>query len=282
MKLATLIPVIVQASVFLSVFGIGLKASARDATYLFRRPGELIPALLAMNLIMPLFAVGLVLRCHLAPAVEIALVALALCPVPPILPNKMRKAGAKDSYAVGLPIAVAAVAIVFVPAAIEVLELVFHVPLHMSVAAVAKLVGLTVLVPAGLGILVHSFAPIPAERLARPVSAVAGLALAACAIVLLIVAAPAVWDLIGNGTVLALAAFALVGLAIGHLVGGPDPGHRVALALGTASRHPGLAIVIAQTNFPEQKQAMAAVLLFVLVNTLVSMPYLAWMKRQVV
>ena len=44
------------ASALLNLFSIGLKASLQDATYLFRRPGELVRALLAMNVLMPLFA----------------------------------------------------------------------------------------------------------------------------------------------------------------------------------------------------------------------------------
>ena len=48
------------ASALLNLFSIGLQASLQDATYLFRRPGELVRALLAMNVLMPLFAVTLI------------------------------------------------------------------------------------------------------------------------------------------------------------------------------------------------------------------------------
>lgn len=69
-----------KASVLLIVFAIGLRASAQDATYLFRRPGELVRAVLAMNVLMPLFAVSLVYMFDLNPAVNIALVALSVSP----------------------------------------------------------------------------------------------------------------------------------------------------------------------------------------------------------
>jgi hypothetical protein len=48
------------------------------------------------------------------------------------------------------------------------------------------------------------------------------------------------WTLVGNGAVLPIIAFVLVGLVIGHLLGGPTPENRTALAFSTASRHPGL------------------------------------------
>jgi BASS family bile acid:Na+ symporter len=74
--------------------------------------------------------------------------------------------------------------------------------------------------------------------------------------------------------------FALVGLAAGHLLGGPDPENRIVLALSTATRHPGIAIAIAAANFPDQKAAPAAVLLYLIVSALVAKPYLTWVKRR--
>jgi BASS family bile acid:Na+ symporter len=87
-------------------------------------------------------------------------------------------------------------------------------------------------------------------------------------------------SLTGDGTIIALAAFVLVGLAVGHLLGGPDPEDRTVLALSTASRHPGVALAIAHATFPEQQLVLAAVLLYLLVSALVSMLYLAWRRRR--
>jgi hypothetical protein len=44
---------VLKASIILSVFAIGLKATFADATFLFRRPGHLIRALVSMNVLMP-------------------------------------------------------------------------------------------------------------------------------------------------------------------------------------------------------------------------------------
>jgi len=102
-----------------------------------------------------------------------------------------------------------------------------------------------------------------------------------CAAAMLFSTAPAIWALVGNGTLVAIAAFVFVGLVIGHFLGGPEPENRVALAMATASRHPGIAIALSVANFPEEKLAMAAVLLYLLVNFLVSIPYLIWTKSQI-
>jgi BASS family bile acid:Na+ symporter len=37
--------------------------------------------------------------------------------------------------------------------------------------------------------------------------------------------------------------------AIGHALGGPNPGHRTALAIACATRHIGIAVLVA-TSFP--------------------------------
>ena len=51
------------------------------------------------------------------------------------------------------------------------------------------------------------------------------------------------------------------------------------LALATASRHPGIALYLASHNFPQEKAVLAAVLLYLLVSTLLALPYVAWRRR---
>jgi bile acid:Na+ symporter, BASS family len=280
MTLQTLILAVFKISLFLSVFAVGLKASVSDATYLFRRPRQLTLALLAINVLMPVFAVALVLIFSLEPAVEIALVMLAISPLPPLLTNKLTKVGVKESYALGLLIAVGLLAILFVPVAMEILEKFANVPLSMSVASIAALVSMTVLIPIGIGIAVHALFRERTERLVKPISQIAAISLLACLAAILVSAAPAIWALVGNGTVIALALFIVVGLAVGHLLGGPVPENRSALAVSTASRHPGIAAAIAVANYPKQKLVLAAILLYLLVDAIISPLYRYWFKRR--
>jgi BASS family bile acid:Na+ symporter len=68
-----------------------------------------------MDVILPLVAIGLVTAFELRPAVKIALVALSVSPVPPILPNKAMRAGGQANYTIGLLTAMALVSMVAVP-----------------------------------------------------------------------------------------------------------------------------------------------------------------------
>jgi BASS family bile acid:Na+ symporter len=52
------------------------------------------------------------------------------------------------------------------------------------------------------------------------------------------------------------------------------------LALSTASRHPAVALTVATSGVMQTKQELGAVLLYVVVSVLVSLPYVMWRRRQ--
>ncbi len=280
MTLAKLLPIALNISLFFVVFAIGLRASVRDATYLFRHPGELVRALLAMSVLMPLFVAFLVLIFDLNPAVKLALVALSVAPVPTLLPLQTAKTEASLAYAISVLIMGSLLAIIFVPLAMETIERVYSVPLQMRVISIAAFVFLVVLLPLGLGVAVRRYSHALSQRLAAPISRIAGVGVLVCLGSLMFLAAPAMWTFVGNGAVLAIIAFVLAGLVIGHLLGGPTPANRTALAFSMASRHPGLAILIVQANFPGEKLAIPAALLFLLVNIVVTIVYPLWSRRR--
>jgi len=280
MNLEQFIMLAIKASIMLLVFGLGLHASPQDATFLFRHPGLLARSLLSMNVIMPLFAIVIAKVIDLHSAVEIAMVALALAPVPPILPGKQEKAGGRAAYAIGLLVAAALFAIVLVPAGVELMGKIFAKDLHMTASTVALIVLLTVLAPLTAGLIVSRFAPTLAARIAGPVSLFATILLVVAALPVVVAAWPAVKSMIGNGTLLALAVFAAVGLTVGHWLGGSNPDHRTVLALATSARHPAVALAIAGANFPQQRAVLAVIFLYLVVGTVVSLPYVMWRKRR--
>ena len=278
MTLSALILLALKLSIALQVFSLGLKSEPGDLLYLPRRPGLLARSLTSMILIMPLFAAALVLMFALRPPVEIMLVAAALAPVPPMLPGKAIKSGGHRAYAVSLMATAALVAIASIPIMLAILQAVFHTPLQMSPLAVFSVMFMTVLLPLGAGVAVRAFFPQLAERFAQPLLAIATAMLAVGVIAILVVSARAILAQIGDGTLAALSAFVLVGLGVGHLLGGPSSSDRTVLSLSTASRHPGMAAAIATANFPEEKAAFAVLLLYALVGAVLSTLYLRWRK----
>ncbi|HEX7286189.1 MAG TPA: Na+-dependent transporter [Candidatus Angelobacter sp.] len=280
MSMTMIILLTLKLSIMLNVVAVGLLSTHQDALYLFTRPRQLLRSMLAMNVIMPVVAASLAAGFNLNPAVKLALVGLAVSPVPPLFPRKAIKAAGESSYPVGLLVAASLLAIVFVPFAIDVLGNVFGHSVHVPVATVMKVVLSAVLAPLAAGILLRRWLPELSHRLARPVGIIAMALLLAAFVPVLLTTGKAMWSLVGNGTLAAFAAFIIAGLAAGHLLGGPAHRDRPVLALATAMRHPGMAIAIATSTFPQQKLATPAVLLYLIVGLLFTSLYLAWRRKQ--
>src|SRR5262249_14914086 len=155
----------ITASILLLVFALGLRVTTEDATYLFRRPARLLRGFLAMGVIVPAVAAALAALFQLARPVEIALLAMAVSPVPPILPGKQLKLGGRSHYVFGLLVAAALLAVMYVPLAIEALGWLFGREVHIGAGIVARVVGITVLLPLAAGLTVHRVAPVVAERI---------------------------------------------------------------------------------------------------------------------
>jgi BASS family bile acid:Na+ symporter len=52
------------------------------------------------------------------------------------------------------------------------------------------------------------------------------------------------------------------------------------LALSTASRYPGIALAVAKANFPDEPDLGATIVLYLLVNLIIGLPYQVWQKRR--
>jgi BASS family bile acid:Na+ symporter len=269
-----------QLSIFLTVFAVALDARLEQTLFLFRHPAQLVRSLAAMSLVMPLFVVVLVALFPMAPVVKITLAALSVSPVPPILPNKLFKLGASESYVMSLFGTAALLAVVLAPLTVEIFGLVFAVETSTDVGKIAVTVLISVLLPLAAGLAVRRYTPHIADAIVRPCSLVGAGLLAVIVIALVITLWPLMVSFVGTGTIWAFVLFAVAGMAAGHLIGGPSPEDRTVLAFATASRHPGVAAAIAAANFHDARLVGAAVVLYILVSLIVSMPYTFWRKRQ--
>jgi BASS family bile acid:Na+ symporter len=268
-----------QASLLLIVLAIGLDASFDDASYVLRRPKLLLRAVAAINVVVPAFAVLMAAVLPLAPVVKAGVVLMAVSPLPPVVSTKEFKLGGRKRYVIGLLAAVSVLAILIVPLTAALLGRAFGAEVSLPPGAVARVVLTSVFVPLGAGMVVRRLAPSFAERAKPIVSRLANTLLILGVLPLLVRAWPAMLSLIGNGTVLAIAVVVIAGLVAGHLLGGPNPHDRITLAIASASRHPGIAMLIAGENFADPR-VKAAILLFLVVGLIVSTPYLIWSKRR--
>ena len=143
---------LVKLSLALMVLAIGLRSSEGDALWLIRRPGLLARSLLSINVIVPLVALAVTQALDLQPAVEVAIVALSISPVPPVLPIQAGKAGGESAYAIGLLTVVSLAAIVLVPLSVVALAALLGGTAPLAGRPVAVLMLEGVLAPLGVGL----------------------------------------------------------------------------------------------------------------------------------
>jgi BASS family bile acid:Na+ symporter len=269
-----------QLSIVCTVFGFGLKATPRDLVYLFRQPGLLFRSLLSVFVVMPIVAVGMTTMVDFRRGAEIALMALSISPVPPLLPNREMKAGGQESYGLALMATLALVSIVAVPLAAGILHRAFDVPLNADAAGIARVALVMAVLPLLAGVAVRACVPAVADRIERPVSLVAKVLLPVTVLLLLAGTWRMVATAVGGGAVVAMVVFVAIGLVVGDFLGGPNPEDAIVLALSTACRHPAIALSVAAATSPDE-QAVGPILLYLIVNLIVGMAYLKWRQPAV-
>lgn len=261
------------------VFGSGLGGRFGDVAALLRRPGLLARSLMAVFVVAPALAVALVSLLDLNHEVAIALVALSISPLPPLLPSRGERAGGRPEYGLGLVLLLAVLGVPIIMVSAAMLQAVFGRDYVATPWAIARLLTVTMVAPLIAGMVLARISPSTAQRLEGPLERVQRWLLPMAMIVLLISAARDIWALIGNNTLIAMGIFVVGTFAAGHLLGGSDRQYAAVLAFATSCRHPATALALASANFPGIDEH-AAVALYGVVTAVVGTVYTLWVRRR--
>ena len=273
--MTTTLLLLLKLSVAGLIFAIGMGSTLRDLLYLWRRPGLLLRSLLAMYVAVPLVALLVARALTLPTPVEVAILVLAISAGAPLLPRKLVHIGA-DAYVLSLVVTSSLLAIVTIPVWITVLAPLYGRSAELTAGDVAGVVIPSFLAPLALGMVVRGLAPAASERIADPLLTVVGVAFTLCALALLVTNFGLLFAA-GWTAILTLAGLSLCALAIGHVFGGPDPEDRTALAVCCATRHNGLAVLVAAA-VPGPRTAVL-VAAYIVASALVSIPYVQWRRH---
>lgn len=269
--------ILLKASIAALIFAIGMTATTEDIVYLWRRPALLLKSIIAMYIVMPAVAVLMAWTLHLPPRTELALVVLAICAGAPLLPKKLIKFGGDPAYVFSLIVTTSLLAIVTVPASLHFLaEIISFDTSAVTPSQVARIILKTFLLPLGVGMLFRLALPVLADRFGDPLLKIASAVMALCALAALAVGFRLVFE-VGLSSLIAFAAFTLSAIVVGHLLGGPNPSDRISLAIACASRHIGLALLIAANA--RGQHALALVVAYLLASSVVSIPYVRWITK---
>ena len=279
MNPATILKLVLLLGVVLLVVAIGIRARLEQPLLLLRRPALALRAMAAMYVALPAFVLVLVWLVPLQAGVGAVLLGFAVSPVLPPWAKKGAAVGGQADYVIGLQVLSSGVAILVIPLMIWIVYRVFGVETALDPLAVELVLLATVAAPLALGMGLARFYPGAAPRLAALADRVGGVVLLLGVAVLLIVHGRAILGVIGQGTLVVTVVVVALGLLVGHLLGGPDPGNRGALASATVLRHPAIALLLASGAFPEHEATViGAVLLYLFAALLLAVPYERWRK----
>ena len=279
MTLVAILKLGMVLSIVVSLFALALRAKIGDLAYLGTHWRRGIGAFVAMFVIVPVAAILMVRLFEMNRAVEIALIAIAFSPLPPILPGKQLKAGGNACYVTGLLFGATLASIVVAPLGVALVARIFGIDAAITAKDVAMPLAITVLLPIVLGLVLAPVLGGAVDKVSDVARKLGAAVLLVSVLGLLIIVAPARWGLVGDGTLLAFAVIAAIGFGAGYLLGGPNPGDRAALALAASSRHPGAAIAIASHALTDSTLVPAAVLLSMVVSTIVGIPLMRMLDR---
>jgi predicted Na+-dependent transporter len=258
------------------VFATGLSATREDLFWIWRHPPLLARSFLAMYILVPVVAIAMVLLFDLPRGTKIGLLFLSISAGAPLLPRKLIKLGGDAAFAFSIVIATSLAAVVTVPASLALLQPLLPVETDVDIGRLALTIIKTFLLPLAAGMLFRKFLPDWAEKLGDPIMRYAGLVLLGGAGILIISSFGQIMA-VGLPSILAFAGLTLSALAIGHWLGGPDEAQRTSLAVSCATRHIGLALVLAADMKGPGTFPLIATYLFA--SSLVSIPYIRWRKR---
>jgi BASS family bile acid:Na+ symporter len=264
-------------TVFTVMFTLGLGIAASELRWVWRHPGPIARGLFCVLVAVPVLALAITRWLELPRLAQIGIVLMAISPGAPVALRRSLSAGGHRAFAPSLQIGVAMLAVLSMPLSIAALNHVYAGHASISPRDVARQVFVAQLLPLGLGIaLRHVSAPI-ASRVEPHLARLGTILLVMLAVLALI----AVWEVtVRAGFQVAAAILLTTGaaLAVGHALGGPEPATRTAVAITSAARNPGLALLVATLN-AAHPAIKATVLTYLVISVFAILPYVIWRRR---
>jgi BASS family bile acid:Na+ symporter len=268
---------VVLASILLQVIAVGVQTDPANLLTCVRRPGWLLRIIAAMFVAVPLLATVLAKLSDAPLVVKGAMLLLGIAAVAPMLPKKLLKLGVDPAFAESLSAVTIFLAIPLVPLTAWAIGLAFDRQITVPPGSVARTLATTFIVPFMIGMALKPVLRSRAQQFSDWAELVGDLVLVALVAALLVIQNHSIFPLLWQALP-AVALFAAGSLAIGHLLGGPDPSERTALAVAAVTRHPGLAILVATSVFPDGR-LLPGILTVLVGCTIASIPYSAWRKH---
>lgn len=272
----TIIQAGAMASTFAFIFSRGLSTPVSDLKYFSTRHGLLLRSLLSVDIVVPLLAMTIIVLVRPAKATALGLLLLASSPVAPGVLKKISKAGGRQEYAISLHVLLASLAVLTTPVTLALLSTVTDVPLKISPLAVAAQAGVSILLPLIAGMIMRWWFPGVANAFVRPLEAFSDIVF----ILLVIVVLLSTYRLLLMLDLRSYVAIALMitgALIAGHLMASGRPEEQATLALESATRNVGLALLIASA-YTSLDKALPVILPYLVISAILGVIYVRYRR----
>lgn len=277
MPVEQILAVLAALTVFVVMLVVGLAIVPGEFRWVFDHPAVLAKGLFAVLVAVPAIALLVCRIAELPRAAEVGIVLMAVSPGAPVALRRSLGAGGHRAFAPALQILVAVLAVVSLPLWVAALDEVYAGRASIAPSHLAWQVFTAQLLPLGLGIVLRRAFPARAETFEPKLARVAGVLL----LLLTLAVLASVWEVVaGAGFRVAVTVTVVTALALaaGHLLGGPERATRTAVAICSAARNPGLALVVVTRNALPPAVA-ATVLAYLAISALVVLAYVLWRRR---
>lgn len=265
------------ATMFCVMASLGIKLAPFEYRIAWRKPAPLLKGIFASLVGVPIIVIVVARAFDLPRPAEVGMVLMSICPGAPVALRRALGAGGSTAYALALQVALAVLAALSLPLSIAALDEVYAGSASVAPVQIAAQVLTAQLLPLGLGVLARYHLGARLQRLEPALDRLATALLVAFVAIVLV----DIWGLVSGASgraVLAIVVACAAAMAFGHILGGPDPATRTALAVSCAARNAGLAILVASVN-SASPAIMATLLAYLFVSALTVTPYLAWRRR---
>ena len=235
--------------------GLGLSVGAVAAP--LRRLRLVALAVLANFVAAPAIAYALTQLVPLDRPHAIGLLLLGGAAGAPFLPKLAQLARGDLAFSVGLMLLLMVVSVAFMP-----LVLPLMIPgLAADPWPILRPLLFTMLFPLAIGMIVKNRSERWAARLRPAFERVSNVSMILAVVLLIVLNFGAMVGTFGSGAVAVALVFVALTLAVGYALGGPAPGTRAVLGLGTGQRNVAAALVIATQNFPADPGVVVMILI---------------------
>jgi BASS family bile acid:Na+ symporter len=249
----------------------GLGLSVRDIVAPLRRARLVVLAVVANFVVAPALAYALTKAVPLDRPYAVGLLLLGGAAGAPFLPKLAELAKGDVAFSVGLMLLLTVGSVAFMPLVLPLL-----IPgLSADPWPILRPLLLTMLLPLAAGMVIRRRFERWSSRLRPVFGAVSNVSMVLAVLLLIGLNFGAMAGTFGSGAVAVAVVFVSLSLAVGYAFGGPTPGTRSVLGLGTGQRNIAAALVIATQSFTDP-----GVVVMLLVSTLAGLVVLLVAARR--